>query len=37
MRAVNEDTGFKDDDAYPGSFEWWLHEPSGVTLAVRLD
>lgn len=37
MPVVSEDTGFDDDAAYSGSFEWWLHEPSGVTLAVRLE
>lgn len=31
------ESGYPEDDAYPGTFEWWRHKGTGVVVAVRLD
>jgi hypothetical protein len=30
-------SGYPEDDAYSGTFEWWRQKGSGVVIAVRLD
>src|SRR5690349_20595286 len=31
------DTGFDDNTKHGERYEWWLHRPSGIAIAVKLD
>lgn len=31
------DSGYPEDDAYPGKYEWWRHRATRIVVAVRLN